>query len=1145
MTSASRPSARANNVLRPALRRAGAMVSAAAIAVALAQLAGCGGDDHPASATPPITAPVTPPVTTPPVPTPEAGLPAPSATATGWASQGEGTTGGAAAPASNVYVVRNRAELNAALANANSPNYASNPAAARLEPKMIYLAGTIYGTDLGGGRLADEAYYKTLNATAAKWDWNLYLQSRDDAYMANLNARAAAGDAAAIETKTRIGALSAARLTLRRMQKDQIQFIVPSNTTILGAGSDARLIDGYFSINATRNIIIRNLELQAPIDLTTDWDGTEWNASFDAITVVTGKQIWIDHCTLSDGKYFDNAETATINGVTRKVQRHDGLLDIEDSSDYVTVSYTVFKNHDKTNMVGGSGDQNGAKERDFNRLTFSNNIWEATSQRAPRARFGRIHVYNNYYKGATDAKDYALSYYIGMGAESKILSEANAFDISGPNANASKVVANLNGYQFKDVGSWINGVAASVEIEAAAKAALEANWARARSAADGAGTGASPNSVFKLDTFTTTLGWTPGYSYTAGASFDSVKAHNLAHAGAGKLATPATADNARRPVLTDAQAANHTIANALAGADGWAPQASNMGHVDTSAITPSFTVAKDGSGNFSTIQAALNAALPISRDRVYIRVKPGTYQELLVVANTGHVITLYSTEDDAAKVVVTSPLYQDSSGASYNALVNAATYAGNDDAAALFAACSRKTTSIGKECSTALRVRGNGFTAANMTFQNTDNGNGQALAVMVDKADKVVFDNVRMVSKQDTLYLANSGKRSYFRGGEIVGDVDFIFGPGIAAFQGVTVRYTGARKPAGGYIAAPSTLASQSFGFVFDGCLFVADAATTRDSVFLARQWDDGAGAVGKMIVRQSILGEHIAFGGGPWNPTTVGGKPTLFRDGAGNAPYLAEYRNWQQTASTPGAATPADPGTPTMPPTTPPTTPPPTTPTPATPVTTVPISGGQPFNSFTQLGSVTTGSSAAYDAATGTYSFNAVGLLPTANTSNDALQYTYQAITGNFTMTARLTSLQVPAGSNTGNIRAGLMLRNSLSPTSRYYGILVRGVPRVQWEQRLADNGSANSSSIANVPMPAISAPVWLRLKRAGQIISVTYSLDGATWLPSGEKTQDFSSAAGATVLDSTVFIGIAAVSGSTSAATASSFDRVSITAN
>lgn len=452
---------------------------------------------------------------------------------TGWASKGTGTTGGASAPASNIYVVRNYAELKAALRNEKSPTFATDPTAAKSEPKIIYMVGTIYGTDLGNGKFADEAYYKTQDKTgkAVNWNWSLYIQSLDTAYMADINAKAANGDTAAVAVKSAISALWSARSNLMNIQKEQIQFIIPSNTSVLGVGTDAKLIDGYFSINATSNIIIRNIEFQAPQDLAPAYSATvgkeEWNARYKAISVVTGKQLWFDHCTFSDGAHKDSDEILTINGVRKEVMRHDGLLDIEDSSDYITVSYSIFKNHDKTNMVGGSGDGNYKKERDYNRLTFSNNIWQDSVQRAPRARFGKIHVYNNYYTGDTDKTSYGMSYYIGMGAESRILSEANAFDMTGSQASVARVMSNLNGYQFKDRGSWYNGAPASAELEAAAKAALEARWADAQAAAT--------KSSFNLGAYTNELGWTPEYSYPRAASAALVRQHNLANSGAGKL----------------------------------------------------------------------------------------------------------------------------------------------------------------------------------------------------------------------------------------------------------------------------------------------------------------------------------------------------------------------------------------------------------------------------------------------------------------------------------------------------------------------------------------------------------------------------------------------------------------------------------
>ncbi|MEN3110524.1 pectinesterase family protein [Uliginosibacterium paludis] len=1100
----------------------------------------------------------------------------------GWASMDGGTTGGAGAPASNIYVVHNRAELLNALANKNSPNYSDASASslglaapAAKEPKIIYIVGTVWGTDLGNGKFADEAYYKSTNTTAAKWDFNLYLQSLDTAWAADLAAKVAAGDADAIATNTKVKALSSARSTLARIQKAQIQFQIPSNTTIMGVGSDAKLIDGYFSVNGGTskdqgsNIIVRNLELQAPQDLTTQYDTKkqEWNAAYKAFGVVTGKHLWIDHCTFSDGAHPDSAEVKTINGYTLEVMRHDGLLDIEDSSDYITVSYSIFKNHDKTNMVGGSGDQNYAKERDYNHLTFSHNIWQDSVQRAPRVRFAKAHVYNNYYTGDTDKASYATSYYIGMGAESKILSESNVFDLTGSKATVSQVISNLNGYQFKDNGSWFNGAPASAALEAAAKAALEARWTSAVAAQAGSSGG------FTLAAYTNELGWTPTYGYTLGSSAAQVREHNLANAGAGKLIV-APAAMAIRPQLTDSAATSYTVAKALAGSDAWAPQLANadqpnVGRINLTGVTPNYVVAQDGTGGYTTIQAALNAA---SNDtsgaaRLYIQVKAGTYNEQLIVAHATTPITLYSTESDASKVVVSTALYQNSVAADYTAM-NGATFATSVYATSTnstiktdYNACYR-AAAVGKQCSTAIRIHNDGFNAVNLTFQNTwgdtdAKGNNQALAAMVDKADKVVFDGVRLISNQDTLYLNNTGKRTYFTGGEITGDVDFIFGSGTAVFEGANIRYTGTRKPSGGYNAAPSTPTAQAYGFIFSRCVFSADAATTDNSVFLARQWDTDSSTVGKMIVRDSIIGKHIATTSGPWNATTVNSAATVY--GTSSEAYLAEYGNWDEAAkassstsssaassaaassaaasssssaaasssaasSSAGASSSAAAS--------------------SAPGTNTTIAGSGTLTTAYASGALSVPVSTSYDSVNGTYTLVSAGLMGTNVVLSDSMQFAYKQVTGDFTLIASLTSLEMPAAlTNTSTIRAGVMVRNDLTDNSRFYGELMRGSGKVYWEQRLADGGAVSSSTVTNttITLP-LSTPIMMKLRRVNQAIYVSYSVDsGVTF--SAEKTQDFSTATGATQLGSTVYVGLVGVSGNTGITDTSVFNGVSIT--
>lgn len=1072
-----------------------------------------------------------------------------SPSVTGWAAVG-GTTGGAGAPAANVYVVHNRQELLDALANKNSASYATSTTTAAAESKIIYVVGTIYGTDLGDGTFADLAYYKSENSTAANWDWDLYIQSLDTDFSTELAEKVAQGDADATATKTAISKLSSARTTINRLQKAQIELTVPSNTSIIGVGGDARLIDGYLSINASSNIIVRNLEIQAPQDLVTQYDteDEEWNAKYDAISVVTGTNLWFDHLTLSDGSHLDSEEILTINGTTLPVQRHDGLLDIEDSSDYVTVSYCIFKDHDKTNMVGGSGDQNYAKERDYNHLTFNNNIWENTTQRAPRARFGKIHVYSNYYSGDTDSSTYPMDYYIGMGAESKILSEGNVFDLTGSEASVSRVISNLNGYQFKDNGSWYNGASASTELIAAAKAAFEARESSIASAAASKG--------FSYGDFTTELGWTPDYSYTLGSTAEEVREFNTTYSGSGQL--PATSASGTRPMLSATQAETFTVANALAGSDSWAPQSVNsdtpqVGHLNTASFTADYVVAADGTGSYTSIQAAINAAVAAGSSRAYIQVKAGTYTEQLVIPSSTTAITLYSTEDDPGDVIVTSNLAQVSTASDYLALVgstaDSSIYTGNSDALTVYAACARKTGSIGKECSTTMRIRGDGFQVINMSFVNawgdTDASNNQALAAMVDKADEVIFDNVSLTSNQDTLYLSNSGKRVYFAGGRITGDVDFIFGPGVGVFDGTTIYYTGTRKASGGYNAAPSTLNTQTYGFLFNRCVFIADDSTTDDSVYLARQWDDDTTSVGKMIVRNSFIGKHIALTNGPWNATTVNKAATTYA--SNGEPYLAEYANWDETQQSSGSASGSSSS--------------------ATSASSSSASSASSSSSSIEV-TVGTGSDTAiegsstitnsyvssglattvgttYDATNGIYTLVSAGSIGTTTVLTDTLQFDYVPITGDFTMIACLTSLEVPDGLSTANVRAGIQIRGGTADDSRYYGVVVRGSVKGQWEQRLNDGEKVSSSTLSGFTLDYLppTTPVWLKLQRSGDVITVSASTDAVNYYPTDGKSQTFTTANSATPFPDTAFVGLYAVSGSTTVTSTSIFDSVTIT--
>jgi pectate lyase len=163
---------------------------------------------------------------------------------------------------------------------------------------------------------------------------------------------------------------------------------VASNKTIIGVGSGSGITGGGLNVSAVSNVIIQNLNFRGSSD--------------DAINVEQGStRIWIDHNTLSAA--------------------HDGLLDIKRASDFVTVSWNHFLNHDKTMLLGHS-DSNGSQDRGHLRVSYHHNWFDGTNQRHPRVRFGNpVHVYNNYYGGVT-------SYGVASTMEGGTLVEGNYFE---------------------------------------------------------------------------------------------------------------------------------------------------------------------------------------------------------------------------------------------------------------------------------------------------------------------------------------------------------------------------------------------------------------------------------------------------------------------------------------------------------------------------------------------------------------------------------------------------------------------------------------------------------------------------------------------------------------------------------------------
>ncbi len=150
---------------------------------------------------------------------------------------------------------------------------------------------------------------------------------------------------------------------------------IRSNKTIIGMGEGAVIKGGGFKIQNAENIIIRNLHIT---DAFVDFDGK--TTDNDAIEINNSKYIWIDHCDFSR---FD-----------------DGLIDIKTGSDFVTVSWCHFFNHNKVMLIG-AGD-NVPQDVGHLNVTVHHNWFDGEGgiglhQRVPRVRYGKVHVFNNYY----------------------------------------------------------------------------------------------------------------------------------------------------------------------------------------------------------------------------------------------------------------------------------------------------------------------------------------------------------------------------------------------------------------------------------------------------------------------------------------------------------------------------------------------------------------------------------------------------------------------------------------------------------------------------------------------------------------------------------------------------------------------------
>ncbi len=155
---------------------------------------------------------------------------------------------------------------------------------------------------------------------------------------------------------------------------DKIELKEISNITIIGVGSGALFDQLGIHIRDARNIIIQNVTIR-----NVKKSGSPTSNGGDAIGMEsTVRNVWVDHVTLE-------ASGGESEGF-------DGLFDMKDNTQYVTLSYSILRNSGRGGLVGSS-------ESDLSNgfITYHHNVYENIDSRTPLLRGGIAHIYNNYY----------------------------------------------------------------------------------------------------------------------------------------------------------------------------------------------------------------------------------------------------------------------------------------------------------------------------------------------------------------------------------------------------------------------------------------------------------------------------------------------------------------------------------------------------------------------------------------------------------------------------------------------------------------------------------------------------------------------------------------------------------------------------
>lgn len=228
-------------------------------------------------------------------------------------------------------------------------------------------------------------------------------------------------------------------------------------------------------------------------------------------------------------------------------------------------------------------------------------------------------------------------------------------------------------------------------------------------------------------------------------------------------------------------------------------------------------VATDGSGDFTSVQKAIDACKAFPDSRVTIFLKNGIYREKVLVPSVNSHLTIVG--EDPEKTIISFDDYFNKVNRGRNSTFYTYT----------------------------LKVEANDFRMENVTVENTAGPVGQAVALHVE-GDHCVLLNCRFLGNQDTVYAAGRFSRQYFVNCYIEGTTDFIFGEATALFSRCKLHCK-----ANSFLTAASTSEGKPFGFVFRNCSITA--ASGINKVYLGRPWRSFA----KVAFLNCEMGSFIA----------------------------------------------------------------------------------------------------------------------------------------------------------------------------------------------------------------------------------------------------------------------------------------------